>query len=239
MAANSALLAVQYAAGIPAPRRQLRRKLATQKYGSTVIAANPAVQYEAIDLVSAPSRLSRRSVTKRDKIIVAAYPGTAEIPTSGYPEHTDCHLVNESDKELTLDGLDFWLGSKVVDELEKEIISAKGTFDFKHLADTSDSVMGSSGYVAYQIEGNLRWVIAWRNSTNESNKVYTQIIKGRADWDKVKANVNGSRHKSHFEDPNIDYTSEAVIDRTSAKPKLTAKLAVKSKTGGGEAGGGN
>ncbi|XVE68457.1 hypothetical protein DITRI_Ditri09bG0070100 [Diplodiscus trichospermus] len=48
MAANSALLAVQYAAGIPAPRRQLRRKLATQKYGSTVIAANPAVQYEAI-----------------------------------------------------------------------------------------------------------------------------------------------------------------------------------------------
>ncbi|XVF00144.1 hypothetical protein REPUB_Repub03eG0259800 [Reevesia pubescens] len=65
MAANSALLAVQYAAGLSVPRFQLRRNLVTKTHKTTIMAANPAMQCEASDLVSIPD------LTLDDKIFWA------------------------------------------------------------------------------------------------------------------------------------------------------------------------
>ncbi|XVE68459.1 hypothetical protein DITRI_Ditri09bG0070300 [Diplodiscus trichospermus] len=224
MASNSALLAVQYVAGIPALRYQPPRNLVAKAQRTSVIAANRAVKYEASYLLSSPSLLCRRSVTKRDKAMVAAYPETKtiEVSTSGFPESTDVHLENNSGINLKLVVRDIWFGSKVVPEIPEQI-EAEGKFG--HNVDYKAAVKRSAGCIGYQIN-DKKWIIAWKNATNETNKVYAVVTDGVYDPNEIKDELD-KRSQPKIEDDQTEYHFSVEIDEYSPKPKLKAKISKK------------
>ncbi|XP_022748127.1 uncharacterized protein LOC111297757 [Durio zibethinus] len=184
------------------------------------MAPTPAVQFEAGALVSTPSQLQRNSATKRDKTVVAAYPISIKFSTD-IPEYTECILENFSEEDLHLDDRIIWEGSKSK-HFPTEI--PKGEMrEFKHEADFGCPVVGSVVGLEYVFgEGNkYKWIIAWSNSKNELNKVYTEIIEDEvADWDKIKLSLEKSGQHSVAE--KHQFLSEIVIDPTSATPTMKA-----------------
>ncbi|XWS08225.1 hypothetical protein CRYUN_Cryun41cG0061400 [Craigia yunnanensis] len=228
MAASSTLLAVQYSAAVPVPRCQIRRNLVTKTLKTTIMAVNPAIQHEASVLVSTPPKLRRFSVTKRDKTIVAAYPELKIDITPGVPVCTYGELKNTSGYNLTLDDDFFWAGPEPED-VPKDIENEKPG-KFTQQADSGGSI-GSLEYVFGEGE-KLKWVIAWSNAKNDLNKVYTQILKGRANWNEIKQSLDKATEKdsSEFKDGEIQYSSTVEIDRTSATPTMKATLEATSTT---------
>ncbi|KAK6228524.1 hypothetical protein SCA6_000864 [Theobroma cacao] len=227
MAANPALLAVQYAVGVPVSAsrcQQLRRNLVTKTHHKTIMAAksNPAVRYETGVLVSTPCQVldRNRESSKRDKTIMAAYP--IQFATD-VPESTDCNLRNFSGAELKLDDKTFWEGFDLAAKDLPRQIRDKGTPMFKHNA-FGGSVIGSSGGLEYVFGGGeYKWIIAWSNSKNELNKVYTKIFKGEVvGWNAIRESLAKSDDKSICNE--FGYSSNAVIDQTSSMPIMTVTL---------------
>ncbi|XP_017984517.1 PREDICTED: uncharacterized protein LOC108663716 [Theobroma cacao] len=218
-------LAVQYAAGVPLSGcQQLRRNLVTKTHHKTIMAAksNPAVRYETGVLVSTPCQLldRNRESSKRVKTIMAAYP--IQFATD-VPESTDCNLRNFSGGELKLDDKTFWEGLDMnAKDLPRQILD-KGTPKFKHDA-FGGSVIGSSGGLEYVFGGGeYKWIIAWSNSKNELNKVYTKIFKGDVvGWNEIRESLAKSDDESSCNE--FGYSSDVVIDQTSSTPIMTATL---------------
>ncbi|KAK6233677.1 hypothetical protein QUC31_006083 [Theobroma cacao] len=205
MAANPALLAVQYAVGVPVSAsrcQQLRRNLVTKTHHKTIMAAksNPAVRYETGVLVSTPCQVldRNRESSKRDKTIMVAYP--IQFATD-VPESTDCNLRNFSGAELKLDDKTFWEGFDLAAKDLPRQIRDKGTPMFKHNA-FGGSVIGSSGGLEY---------------------VYTKIFKGEVvGWNAIRESLAKSDDKSICNE--FGYSSNAVIDQTSSMPIMTVTL---------------
>ncbi|KAH1064487.1 hypothetical protein J1N35_029474 [Gossypium stocksii] len=134
-----------------------------------------------------------------------------------------CRINNESGKTLQLDSSEPFLGSEEFDGTQDNVTE---TSSFKQQAASEGSDRCASGYVTYNIEDNLRWIIAWRNAMDEQNKVYTAIIS-RAKKGSTEKLVRGSTDKSSFDDNSIKYAAEAEIDPTSSRPTVKAKLTTK------------
>ncbi|EOY19508.1 Uncharacterized protein TCM_044628 [Theobroma cacao] len=217
-------LALQHAPGVPVSGCQLRRNLVvTRTHNTSIMAAksNPAVQYEAGVLVSTPCQLDRNwGSTKREKTIVAAFPAPVEYST-GVPVQTDVKLTNSSDANLKLDDVNFWEGSLEDDKVPKDIESSQ-ELEFSHPADAK----GSVGGLEYKFGENLKWIVAWSNSKNDSNKVYAQIVDQNSTvrWAQIKEALDKSG--STFDTgEQFGYSSSVEIHPTSATPKMTVTFA--------------
>ncbi|XVF82167.1 hypothetical protein PTKIN_Ptkin16aG0023200 [Pterospermum kingtungense] len=224
MAANSTLLAIQCATGVPPPRCHLPRNLVTKTPNNAIIAASayPVVKYEAGNfLVSTPTQLHRNLVSKRDKTMVAAYPVKIEF-TTDTPVSTECFLENTSGEVLKLDDKTIWEGSRAVD-FPKDIPGV-GVGEFKQEADYGGPVIGSVGGLEYIFgDGKYKWIIAWSNPKNEINKVYTEILEDDVvNWDQIKHGLEKSRDKCEV--VKASFKSEIEIDPTSATAKVKATL---------------
>ena len=175
MAANSTLLAIQCATGVPVPRCHLRRNLVTKTHNPTFKAANPAVQYEAAALSSGSSQLHRNLVSKRDKTITAAFPINIQY-TTDIPEYTKIIIENFSGEDLKLDlklediAKSIWEGARY--RVFPEEIKSQGRRKFEHISARA-TVKGSVVGLQYLFgKGDeFKWIIAWSNKKNEVNKV--------------------------------------------------------------------
>ncbi|EOY19732.1 hypothetical protein QUC31_005977 [Theobroma cacao] len=138
---------------------------------------------------------------------------------SGVPVYTQCQLQNHAGKKqyVTLDCQKDWHGSGDPPKTIQDQTSA----DFKHNADST----GSIGGVAFVLSNEIKWVVAWSNKEQQSNKVYTQILKGgdEVDWNQIKDNLDQSSNQSSDLD-KYGYSSEAVIDKDNPAPSLQATL---------------
>ncbi|TYI29408.1 hypothetical protein ES332_A05G314700v1 [Gossypium tomentosum] len=224
MAAN---IALPYAAGIPAPACQQRRRSMVIKAQKTSIMANPpAVQHceQASGFGSIPRHpLTQPSFsTKRNNtMVVGAYPDLKLEITPGIPVYTDGRLENFSGELLKLDDKIFWEGPRP-EYLDKEIEDGN-TGCFLQKADSG----GSIGGLEYVFPGDeYKWVIAWSNARNDLNKVYTVIHRDDVDWNEIKQSLDASGQESIFNGLNHDipYSSVALIDKTSPTPTIVAVL---------------
>ncbi|XP_022764681.1 23 kDa jasmonate-induced protein-like [Durio zibethinus] len=227
MAANSTLLAIQFVAGVPAPRCHLRRNLVTKTPETTIMAVNPALQHEASVLVSPPCQLHRNSVsTKRNKTTVAAYPKVIDIVSAGIPFSTLGELSNLSGQTVSLDDKDIWEGYRS-GNFPKSIITGE-VGEFQHSAESAGKIIGSVGALAYKLDEKIKWIIAWSNPQNELNKVYTEILEETADWEQIKTSLEQDG-QAKYTDTKFGYLSEVEIDPISGTPTMKAKLSPVAK----------
>ncbi|OMP03353.1 23 kDa jasmonate-induced protein-like protein [Corchorus olitorius] len=141
----------------------------------------------------------------------------AAKPSTGIPVETQCYLKNNTDVYVTLDSQSYWHG---YGQPPRSIQSQTEGY-LKHSADDA----GSIGGISYVLGNQIKWIVAWSNAEDQSNKVYTNILKASdvIDWADIKANLGKSGNQSSVNNIN-GYTSEVVIDASSPTPKLTAKL---------------
>ncbi|XP_039002875.1 uncharacterized protein LOC120129451 [Hibiscus syriacus] len=146
--------------------------------------------------------------------------GTITAPSSkvGTPIHTKVCFSNQTDQDLrsTDDEIDWYgIGNQPL------VVPSQEKLNFQHMA---DSYVGSSaGGTVFVIKDNIKWVVAWRNMAKEDNKVYTDITTDSIiNWELYKQKLKNSSNQA--ERTNLGYKSTVVIDLSSIKPKLNAKL---------------
>ncbi|XWS75298.1 hypothetical protein CRYUN_Cryun01aG0074500 [Craigia yunnanensis] len=216
----SNLIELNFRRNLDVPRCHLRRNLVTKTHNPTFKAANPVVQYEACALASSPSQLHRNWASKRDKTFIATYPINIEYST-GIPEYTEIIIETFSDQVLKLDHNTFWKGSRA--NFFEKAIPNDTVRRFTHQADSGEEIIGSVGGLEYLIGENIKWIIAWSNTKNEINKVYTQILQDEVvNWNEIKDNLDKSG--PHYKIVKSHYSSDIVIDPASATPTVQATV---------------
>ncbi|KAK8991981.1 hypothetical protein V6N11_044874 [Hibiscus sabdariffa] len=135
----------------------------------------------------------------------------------GPAHHTDVTLQNKSNVNLSLSSQKDWYGS----EQPPKDIDANSSASFLSVADVKTG--SSKGGVVYTVTGKIKWVVAWSNMKDESNKVYIDITDTDVDWPTVELFLDNSTF-----DPspvsNLGYSATAMIHPDSPTPLLIAKL---------------
>ncbi|KAK8477036.1 hypothetical protein V6N11_044853 [Hibiscus sabdariffa] len=135
--------------------------------------------------------------------------------SSGPAKYTNVTLQNNTDDNLMLSGQKDWYGSAN----PPAVIQAKSSAEFKHEASSGSS----KGGVVYSVENGIKWIIAWSNMEDESNKVYIDITKDAVDWFSIELLLANSTSNP----PSVTkfgFTATATIQPDSSTPSLTANL---------------
>ncbi|XP_039024956.1 uncharacterized protein LOC120158093 [Hibiscus syriacus] len=131
-------------------------------------------------------------------------------------QSTQVYLYNRADQELSMYDRKYWHGAGNLPRNFKP--QTTGYFQHSTYSDAENPVAA----VVYVVKKGIMWLVAWKNTSDETNKVYSEITNDfHINWEKIKEKLeNGC---NHAEVTALGYKSTLDI-KANIKPNLNAKL---------------